>query len=201
MTVCRWMSGSQHFKIRWESLAQRHGVISKKTLTLRNTAVRTTILTLSLQCYKTDIEVPWCPSCYNSATTSHSTNVWCEIYIEFNTTITLVLLTKYMDLISAVVSHNCGFRTTSRIVNVGVSIHMTKLSYNTHHTQYWQTENHFHQHFRTFRFYDKSWCSSVTVSVWYSSDRRAPQEFLIAKCLARQTWTVMEGVCPQGGQY
>jgi len=96
------------------------------------------------------------------------------LYTELNTTITLVLLMNYMDLISAGVSHNCGYRTSRGIVNVGVNIHVTKLSHNTHHTQYQQTENHFHQHFCTFRFYDKSWCSSVTVGVGYSSDRRAP---------------------------
>jgi hypothetical protein len=54
------------------------------------------------------------------------------LYTEF----TLVLLTNYIDLISAGVTDNCGYRTSSGIVNVGVNIHMTKLSYNTHHTQY-----------------------------------------------------------------
>lgn len=58
------------------------------------------------------------------------------LYIELNTTITLVFLTNYMDLISAGVSHNCGYRTSSGIVNVGVNIRVTKLSYNTHYTQY-----------------------------------------------------------------
>lgn len=57
-------------------------------------------------------------------------------YIEFNTTITLVVLTNYTDLISAGVSHNCGYRMPSRIVNVGVNIRVIKLSYNTHQTQY-----------------------------------------------------------------
>jgi len=78
-------------------------------------------------------------------------------------TITLVLLTNYLDLISAGVSHNCGYRMSSGIVNVGVNIRVTKLSYNTHHTQYWLTENQFHQHFCTFRFCDKNWGISVTV--------------------------------------
>jgi len=86
-----------------------------------------------------------------------------------------------MALSSAGVSHNCGYRTSSGIVNVGVNIRVTKLSYNTHHTQYQQTENHFHQHFCTFRFYDKSWCSSVTVGVGYSPDRRAAVKTVIAK--------------------
>jgi hypothetical protein len=54
--------------------------------------------------------------------------------IEFNTVIKLVLLTKYMDLISGCVSDNCGYRMSNRIINVGVNIHMTGLSYNTHHT-------------------------------------------------------------------
>jgi hypothetical protein len=96
------------------------------------------------------------------------------LYIEFSTTITLVLLTNYVDLISAGLSHKCGYRTSSGIVNVGVDICMIRLPYNTHHTQYRQTKNHFHQHFCTFRFYDKIWCSSVTVGVGYSWDRRAP---------------------------
>lgn len=49
------------------------------------------------------------------------------LYIEFNTTITMELLTNYTDLISAGVSHNCGYKTSIRIVNVGVDICMIRL--------------------------------------------------------------------------
>jgi hypothetical protein len=185
-----------HFKICQESLAQRHSVICMKTWLNRNTAVQTTILTLCLQCYKCYIKVPWCPSCYNKVQWNKlfdKRTMWnclSTILYWISHTITLLHLTNYLDLISAGVSHNCGGRTSSGIVNVGVNIRVTKLSYNTHHAQYWLTENQFHQHFRTFRFCDKN-CISLLLWVQLGQDSTT-QEFLIVKCLARQTWMVME---------
>ena len=44
------------------------------------------------------------------------------LYIKFNSNITLELLTNYVDLISAGVSHNCVHKTSCRIVNVEVDI-------------------------------------------------------------------------------
>jgi len=55
------------------------------------------------------------------------------LYIEFNTTLTMELLTNYTDLISAGVSHNCGHKTP-RIVNVGVDICVMRLLCNTYRT-------------------------------------------------------------------
>jgi hypothetical protein len=109
------------------------------------------------------------------------------LYIEFNTTITLELLTNYTDLISAGVSHNCGHKTSSRIVNVGVDICMIRLLCNAYRISY--------QHYCTFRFYDKSWCSSVTVGVGYSPDRRAALNTVIAKRVAK---TVIKDLSSQG---
>jgi len=199
-----------NFKLCRESLAQRHGVVSKKTWILKNTTVWTTILTLSLQCCKTYRDAMMSimlQQCYNKVQ-------WNELFDKcttwnclsttlywINTTITLVFLTNYMDLISAGVSHNCGYRTSSGIVNVGVNIRVTKLSYNTHYTQYWQTENHFISIFAPSGSMTRVGVT-VTVGVGYSSDRRAPQRSF-------SMWNVLQDkhgwwwrvVISLGGQY
>jgi hypothetical protein len=43
------------------------------------------------------------------------------LFTEFNTTITLVLLMNYTDLLNAGVGHSCEYRMSCRIVNTGVS--------------------------------------------------------------------------------
>jgi len=56
------------------------------------------------------------------------------LYIEFNTPITMELLTNYTDPISAGISHNCGHKSSSRIVNVVVDMCVMRLLCNTYHT-------------------------------------------------------------------
>ena len=54
------------------------------------------------------------------------------LFIEFNATITLVLLMNYTDLLSAGVGHSCGYRTSHRIVNVGINMIMIRVLCNEH---------------------------------------------------------------------
>ena len=150
----------------------------------KNTAVGTTNLTLSLQSLETDRDVLWRPTCEDSASTgtSHLTNLKLPtvlIYIEFNTTITLELLTNYTDLISAGVGHNCGHKTSSSIVNVAVDICMIRPLCNTYRISYWHSPALLHLQVL------RQKCSSVTVGVGYSPDRRAALKTVIAKRVAK----------------
>jgi hypothetical protein len=88
-----------------------------------------------------------------------------ELFTEFNTTITLVLVMNYTDLVSAGAGHICGYKTSSRNVNVGVNIHMIRPLYN---------------HLQT------------GPSGWCSSDN-SKQGFLLVKCFMKRTQMVIEG--------
>jgi hypothetical protein len=67
------------------------------------------------------------------------------LFTEFNTTITLVLLMNYMDLLSAGVGHSCEYRMSRRIVNVGVNMSMIRLLYNEHLYTAHSTDRESHQ--------------------------------------------------------
>ena len=97
---------------------------------------------ISLHCYKTyrgAVTSSMWRQCYNSVLEQairQTYNVKLPtglLFTEFNTTITLVLLTNGTDLASAGVSHKCGHKTSRRIVNVGViCMIMLLYSYNEH---------------------------------------------------------------------
>lgn len=112
------------------------------------------------------------------------------LFIKFNTTIPLVLLINYTDLLSAGAGRSCGYRTSRRIVNVGVNMSMIRLLYNEHLYTAPSTDR-----ITSTSLIGPS-CSTtitVTVGVDHSPDRSEQHKDFLVKSLVQQIQMVTEG--------
>jgi hypothetical protein len=113
------------------------------------------------------------------------------LFIEFNTTITQVLLMNYMDILSAGVGHSCEYRTSRRIVNVGVNMSVIRLLYNEHLYTAPSTDR-----ITSTSIIGPSCSTTVTVTVGvdHSPDRSEQhKDFLTVKSPVQQIQVVTEG--------
>lgn len=188
MTVCRWASGSRRSTSGFTDPTTR--CQSQQTWILKNTAVRIkyhnkpTVLQAR---YTGAVTSSMWRQRYNSVLEkairqTYNVKLHTElIFIEFTTTITLVLAMNFTDLISAG-GHNRG--SLPRTVNVGVNIRTIRLLSN--------------EYLHTGTSGSTRVGAALLPWVW-TAEQQTRLSF--AECLVKQTQMVIEGWSFQGGQY